>query len=69
LNIYGEYLKDVRNHEQLGNSYIEKAYNSITSKKSVDEHAKTSDVLFSDDTTIIHVSGNKDSIGKILKTN
>ena len=40
----------------------------MNAKKSVDEHLKTSDILFSDDTTVLHVSGNKESIGKILKT-
>ena len=68
MNIYGEYLKEIRNHEHLGNLYIEKGYNSVHSKKSVDEHLKTTDILFSEDTTVIHVSGNKESIGKILKT-
>jgi len=34
----------------------------------MDDIAKTSDVLFSADTTVIHISGNKESIGKILKT-
>lgn len=29
---------------------------------------KASEVLFGDDTTVMHVSGNKESIGKILKT-
>jgi len=68
LNIYGEYLKDIRNHEHLGNQYINKANDTSAAKKSIDENAKTSDILFSDDTTVIHVSGNKESIGKILKT-
>ena len=58
--MYGEYLKEIRNHEHLGNSYIEKFYNSMSTKKSIDEHTKTSDVLFSDDTTVIHISGNKE---------
>jgi hypothetical protein len=40
----------------------------MSAKKSIDEHIKTSDVLFNEDTAIIHVSGNKESIGKILKT-
>jgi hypothetical protein len=61
-------LKEIRNHEHLGNTYIERAYNSMNAKKSIDEHAKTSDVLFSEDTTVLHVSGNKESMGKILKT-
>lgn len=34
----------------------------------MDDLAKTSDVLFSSDTTVIHISGNRESIGKILKT-
>lgn len=40
----------------------------MNTKKSIDEHAKTSDILFSPDTAVIHISGNKESIGKILKT-
>ena len=40
----------------------------MNAKKSVDEHIKTSDVLFNEDTTVLHVSGIKESIGKILKT-
>ena len=40
----------------------------MNAKKSIDEHAKTSDVLFSPDTTVIHISGNRESIGMILKT-
>jgi PAS domain S-box-containing protein len=68
LNLYGEYLKDIRNHEHLGNTFIERGYNTGNAKKSIDEHGKTSDALFSKDTTVIHISGNKESIGKILKT-
>lgn len=62
-------MKEIRNHEHLGNTFIEKGYNSANAKKSIDEHIKTTDTLFNEDTTIIHVSGNKESIGKILKTN
>ena len=40
----------------------------MNAKKSIDEHLKNSDALFSEDTTVLHVSGNKESIGKILKT-
>lgn len=68
LNIYGEYLREIRNHEHLGNTYLERACNAVGGKKSIDDHAKTSDILFSSDTTVIHISGNKESIGKILKT-
>ncbi len=68
LTLYGEYMKDIRNHEHIGTALIEKGMNNFAAKKALDEHAASSDILFSDDTTIIHVSGNKESIGKILNT-
>ena len=40
-----------------------------TNKKSLDELIKSSDVLFADETVVIHVSGNKDTAGRILKSN
>jgi PAS domain S-box-containing protein len=40
----------------------------VGSKKVLDEHGKSLDILFSDNTTVIHMSGNKESLGKILKT-
>jgi hypothetical protein len=40
--------------------------NNSTNKKALDDHAASSDVLFGDDTTVVHVSGNKESIGKIM---
>ena len=57
----------MRNHEHLGNTYIERGFNSMSAKKSIDENIKNSDVLFNNDTVVIHISGNKDAIGKILK--
>jgi PAS domain S-box-containing protein len=35
----------------------------------VEDITKSADVLFADDTAIVHISGNKDSGGKIVKTN
>ena len=32
------------------------------------EHVKKSDILFTEDATVIHISGNKESSGRILKT-
>ena len=61
-------MREIRNHEHLGNTFLERAFTSSTAKKSIDEHAKSSDILFGQDTTVIHISGNKESIGKILKT-
>ena len=39
------------------------------SKKSLDELVKTSDILFAEDTVVLHVSGNKETSGRIVKTN
>ena len=68
LNIYGEYLRDIRNHMANGNQFIEKAFNTSLGRKNFDDSGKSHEILFSDDTAIIHLSGNKESIGKILKT-
>jgi len=68
LNIYGEYLRDIRNHQQLGNIFLERAYNNLSGKKTTEDATKSHDIIFSNDTAIIHLSGNKESIGKILKT-
>ena len=35
----------------------------------LDEVMKSSDILFADDTVVIHISGNVDNWGKIIKTN
>ena len=40
-----------------------------TNKKSLDELVKSSDLLFQDDTVVLHVSGNKESYGRIVKSN
>lgn len=61
-------MKDVRNHLQHGNTFIEKAFNTGLGKKGFEEAGKSHEILFSDDTAIIHLSGNKESMGKILKT-
>ena len=40
-----------------------------TNKKSIDELVKSSDILFADDTVVLHISGNKETGGRIVKTN
>ena len=66
MTLYGEYWKEIRNHEHIGTALIERGFNNIASKKALDDHAASSDILFSDDTTVVHDSGNKESIGKIM---
>lgn len=68
MTLYGEYLKEIRNHEHIGTALIERGFNNFTAKKTVDDHAMNSDILFSDDTSVLHVSGNKESIGKIMNS-
>jgi PAS domain S-box-containing protein len=37
--------------------------------KSIDDMVKSTEVLFNKNTAIVHMSGNKETVGKILKTN
>ena len=59
-------MKEIRNHEHIGTALIERGMNNFATKKTLDDHALSSDILFGDDTTVVHVSGNKESIGKIM---
>jgi hypothetical protein len=66
LTLYGDYLKDIRNHEHIGTALAERGMSNFANKKTLDEHGASSDVLFNENTTVVHVSGNKESIGKIM---
>eukprot|EP00347_Sterkiella_histriomuscorum_P007426 403348965 len=68
LTLYGEYLSFIKNHPQLGKPYIERAQNTNFAHNSMDEGIKRSDVLFSEDCTVVHITGNKESSGRVLKT-
>lgn len=68
LRMYGEYLSLVKNNEQQGCELIDKERANLN-KKSVDELVKSSNSLFAADTAVIHISGNKESAGKIVKAN
>ena len=68
MNKYATYLKDIRNNEQLSNEILEKS-RTDTVKKSLTNFVKNNDTLFDEKTSVIHVSGSKDAVGKILKTN
>jgi hypothetical protein len=69
LQLYGEYLTKIRNNNKRGGELLEKAASFVTLKKSIEENVNQSDSIFSEDTCVIHVSGNKNTAGKILKTN
>jgi hypothetical protein len=69
--IYSSYLKEIRNNEQMGNIFLEKAFkigNGVPMHGSL-EKVTDNALLFNKNTTIVHMSGNKDSYGKIMKCN
>ena len=69
LRNYGSYLRDIRNDEESGFECTEKA-KALKYSKSVDEHMNDFSIMFADDTAIIVMSaGNKETQGKITKTN
>lgn len=67
MGIYGEYLIYIRNNSQAGKEFFDKAHNADFAQKSVQEHFKRSDILFTEDATVVHISGSRESSGRILK--
>jgi len=65
---YTNYLREMRNNDQLANDIQDKMKNDTT-KKSLSALAKQNDVLFDEKTAILHVSGAKESLGKVIKVN
>jgi len=65
---YSIYLKEIRNNEQLSNELREQN-DKTPFKKTLTNIAKNNDTLFDDKTVVLHVSGSKDALGKILQTN
>ena len=66
---YGNYLIEIKNNSQLGLELTAKATTN-SNKRSLDELIKSADILFADDTVVLHVSGSKDPHpGLILKSN
>lgn len=53
----------------MGKEFLDRVQNMHLKavKNSIDHHFRSSDILFSEDATIIHISGNKESSGRILK--
>lgn len=65
--MYAEYQTIIRNNIQLGKEYFDKANKMNFVGKSSNDQKMTNDVLFSDDAVIMHISGNKDQSGRVLK--
>jgi hypothetical protein len=65
--MYAEYQTIIRNNIQLGKEYFDKANKLNFVGKSANDQKMTNDVLFSDDAVIMHISGNKDQSGRVMK--
>ena len=57
----------IKNHPQKGKEFLDKVMGTAIAHNTVDENVKKSDILFSEDSTVVHISGNKESVGRILK--
>lgn len=71
LMIYSEYLSIVRNNQKGGKLYSDKAekLQAFGAKGGGNDNVLTSsEILFSEEAVILHISGNKESSGKIMKT-
>ena len=68
LHIYGWYLNDIKNDFERGTLYLDKA-REMNLNKSIQNNLTDFDQMFSDDTAVIVMSGNKETQGKITKTN
>lgn len=59
----------IRNNPALGKKFIDR---SVTSTGAAAHHSdedliKKSEILYTEDTTVVHISGNRETSGKILK--
>lgn len=67
LVMYAEYMSVIRNNIQVGKEYFDKANKMSFGDKLSHDKKLSSDVLFSDEAVVVHVSGNRDSSGRIVK--
>ncbi len=65
---YTAYLKEMRNNDQGANDIQDKVKNDAC-KKSLSILVKHNDVLFDEKSAVLHISGTKEALGKILKVN
>ena len=63
---YAGYQREIRNNEKLALE-LEEDDRPESNKKSMNAILKSNDILFGENTAVVHVSGSKDSTGKILQ--
>lgn len=68
LMMFAEYLAVIRNNSNGAKIYFDKAEKVNFVTKSNQENALSSEILFTNEAVIIHISGNKESSGRIIKT-
>ena len=68
LQIYGNYLVQIKNDTNEGEEFLNQA-TAMSRPRSIDEHINDFELMFADDTAIVVISGNKESQAKIMKTN
>ena len=66
LDLYGDYQAAIRNNTQEGQNCKDMANKVERFNKSIDRLAKSSEILFAEDTTVVHVSGAKENTGRIV---
>jgi hypothetical protein len=60
LQIYGNYLVQIKNDTNEGEEFLNQA-SAMSRPRSLDEHVNDFELMFAEDTAIVVISGNKDS--------
>lgn len=68
LRIYGIYMRDIKNDEEIGIKLLDKE-KSIRNALNSQENLNDFELMFAESTAIIVISGAKDTQGKITKSN
>jgi len=65
---YGSYLSCIKNDDEEGAEYLDKV-NMLMRCDALNRHETDFDIMFAENTAVIVISGSKENMGKILKTN
>ena len=68
IDKYSAYQRDIRNNEQVANDLQDSEKNDPF-KKIIGTYTKNNETLFDERTAVLHISGFKETVGKILKAN
>lgn len=68
VNRYVDYLRNIRNNDNLANNIVNQL-NTNRSKRTLETIVLNNTLLFDPKTAILQISGSKDSLGRIVRTN